>query len=381
MIFQEPMTALNPVMTCGDQIDEVLRAAHPAVSPTSGAPKVLGIVARGAAARARAHRRVLPAPALRRPAPAHHDRDGAGARAGAADRRRADHRARRHHAGADPAADPRAAEARTAPACCSSRTTSASWPRSRTASRCCAWASWSSWAARRDVLQRPQHAYTQMLIGAVPTLRVEARPATRTAPLVLQRARPGQDLRRPALVRQRAHVHAAEDVDLEIRRGQTLGIVGESGSGKSTVARCIVRLIDPSGGSVQLGGDDIATMSRAPLRPLRRRVQIVFQDPYRSLNPRRTVGEAMIEGPMNYGVPRAEALRRAHDLLELVRMDASGADALSAPVLRRPAPAHLHRARADDGARAADRRRGGVGARRLGAGAGAASCSRRSARG
>jgi peptide/nickel transport system ATP-binding protein len=125
-------------------------------------------------------------------------------------------------------------------------------------------------------------------------------------------------------------VHAAKDVNLEIRRGQTLGIVGESGSGKSTVARCIVRLIDPSGGAVMLGGkgdgtggDDIAMMSASQLRPLRRRVQIVFQDPYRSLNPRRTVGQAMVEGPVNYGMAHDEALRRAKELLAMVRMDVS----------------------------------------------------------
>ena len=125
-------------------------------------------------------------------------------------------------------------------------------------------------------------------------------------------------------------VHAAADVDLEIRRGQTLGIVGESGSGKSTVARCIVRLVDPTAGSVLLGdgaGDDIATMASGPLRKLRKRVQIVFQDPYRSLNPRRNVAEALIEGPVNYGMrARARRSRKAKDLLELVRMDASALD-------------------------------------------------------
>src|SRR4029077_9112975 len=105
----------------------------------------------------------------------------------------------------------------------------------------------------------------------------------------------------------RREVRAANDVNLEIRRGQTLGIVGESGSGKSTVARCVVRLIDPTSGEVFLGGEDIARLSPARLRPLRRRVQIVFQDPYRSLNPRRRVGEAIIEGPLNYGLSRSEA--------------------------------------------------------------------------
>jgi len=89
------------------------------------------------------------------------------------------------------------------------------------------------------------------------------------------------------------------------------------------VARCIVRLIDPSEGEVRIAGTDIATLGARALRPLRRKVQIVFQDPYRSLNPRRTVGEAIIEGPLNYGTPRAEALERARRLLDLVRMDAS----------------------------------------------------------
>jgi peptide/nickel transport system ATP-binding protein len=118
-------------------------------------------------------------------------------------------------------------------------------------------------------------------------------------------------------------VRAAEDVSLEIRRGQTLGIVGESGSGKSTVARCIVRLVDPSSGDILLAGEEIARMSAGELRPLRRKVQIVFQDPYRSLNPRRTVGDAILEGPLNYGVARGEALARARSLLKLVRMDDS----------------------------------------------------------
>src|SRR5206468_836929 len=84
-----------------------------------------------------------------------------------------------------------------------------------------------------------------------------------------------------------------------LRRGETLGIVGESGSGKSTVARCIARLIDPTEGKVYLGDTEIATISASRLRPHRRKVQIVFQDPYRSMNPRITIGESIIEGPMN----------------------------------------------------------------------------------
>jgi peptide/nickel transport system ATP-binding protein len=81
-----------------------------------------------------------------------------------------------------------------------------------------------------------------------------------------------------------------------------------------------VLLIDPTGGEILISGDDIASSSRNALRPLRQKVQIVFQDPYRSLNPRRTVAEAMIEGPMNFGLGRAEALQRARTFLEMVRM-------------------------------------------------------------
>ena len=174
--------------------------------------------------------------------------------------------------------------------------------------------------AKLEVLQRPRHEYTKMLIRSVPTLQPHARPAADSV-VVLET----KDLSKTYLDRswfgRRREVRAASEVSLEVRKGQTLGIVGESGSGKSTVARCIVRLIEPSGGEVRLGGADIARMRPRALRPLRRRVQIVFQDPYRSLNPRRSVGEAIIEGPLNYGVPRAQALERARRLMQLVQMD------------------------------------------------------------
>ena len=175
--------------------------------------------------------------------------------------------------------------------------------------------------AKLDVLQRPRHEYTRMLIRAVPTLQPHARPAPADAPLVLQTRNLSKTYAERGWFGHRREVRAASGVELTVRRGQTLGIVGESGSGKSTVARCIVRLIEPSGGEIRLGGRDIAPLGPAALRPLRAKVQIVFQDPYRSLNPRRRVGEAIIEGPLNYGVPRAEALERARRLLALVQMD------------------------------------------------------------
>jgi peptide/nickel transport system ATP-binding protein len=112
-------------------------------------------------------------------------------------------------------------------------------------------------------------------------------------------------------------------VTLTLRKGRTLGIVGESGSGKSTVARCIVRLIDPTSGSIKISGEEIATVPQASLKPHRKRVQIVFQDPFRSLNPRIEVGESISEGPTNFGVSKAEAMQQARDLLELVGLPAS----------------------------------------------------------
>jgi ABC-type glutathione transport system ATPase component len=171
------------------------------------------------------------------------------------------------------------------------------------------------------VLTRPQHEYTRMLIAAVPTLKPRARAERSDAPIVLATRALSKTYVERSWLRAKREVAAVSDVTLEVRKGQTLGLVGESGSGKTTVARCIVRLIAPTRGEILLGTADLARLRARELRPLRRRVQMVFQDPYRSLNPRRSVGEAIIEGPLNYGVPRREALERARRLMELVRMD------------------------------------------------------------
>jgi peptide/nickel transport system ATP-binding protein len=116
-------------------------------------------------------------------------------------------------------------------------------------------------------------------------------------------------------------VEAVKRVNLHVRRGETLGVVGESGSGKSTVARCIARLIEPSEGAILVEGTDVAKLSSGALRPHRKRVQIVFQDPYRSLNPRRSVGAAIVEGPINFGTAPNVARERARQLMGLVGLD------------------------------------------------------------
>jgi peptide/nickel transport system ATP-binding protein len=172
-----------------------------------------------------------------------------------------------------------------------------------------------------EVLNNPRHPYTRMLIGSVPSLTPPARASAADAPVVVQTRGLGKTYVAGGFFGGRREVRAANAVDLAVRKGETLGIVGESGSGKSTVARCVARLIEPTDGAILLRGVDVAKMGTRTLRPHRRRVQIVFQDPYRSLNPRRTVGKSIIEGPMNFGLSRDAAVARARELMRLVDID------------------------------------------------------------
>ena len=177
-----------------------------------------------------------------------------------------------------------------------------------------------------SILRAPTNEYTRNLLVSVPSLVPRApRPETKE-PVVLEANDLGKVYRERSFLGSTREVTAAKDVTLILRKGRTLGIVGESGSGKSTVARCIVRLIDPTSGGIRLAGCEISELSRRLLQPHRKKIQIVFQDPYRSLNPRVTVGETIAEGPINYGTPRAEALEKARELLELVDLPA---DAIS----------------------------------------------------
>jgi len=160
--------------------------------------------------------------------------------------------------------------------------------------------------------------YTRNLLCAVPSLVPRAARAESSEPVVLEANELGKIYRERSFFGRVREVPAAQDVTLTLRKGRTLGIVGESGSGKSTVARCIVRLIDPTSGGIRLAGKEISDLSRRLLQPHRKRIQIIFQDPYRSLNPRITVGETIAEGPINYGMAHEEALAKAADLLELV---------------------------------------------------------------
>jgi peptide/nickel transport system ATP-binding protein/oligopeptide transport system ATP-binding protein len=125
---------------------------------------------------------------------------------------------------------------------------------------------------------------------------------------------------RPGLLgSRRGRVRALEGVDLAVEPGECLAVVGESGSGKSTLARLLVRLLEPTAGRVLFRGQDLATLGGEPLRRLRRRFQIVFQDPYGSLNPRMRIGRALAEPLAAHGLaPRGERSDRVAELLERV---------------------------------------------------------------
>jgi len=126
-------------------------------------------------------------------------------------------------------------------------------------------------------------------------------------------------IRKGLLQREVARVHAVEDVSIDVLPGETIGLVGESGCGKSTLGRCIVRLYQLTGGTLMFEGRDISNLSRRQLRPLRREMQMVFQDPYASLNPRKRVGSIIAMPLRIHGLARgAELRKRVQELLELV---------------------------------------------------------------
>jgi oligopeptide transport system ATP-binding protein len=123
--------------------------------------------------------------------------------------------------------------------------------------------------------------------------------------------------------RQIGTMHAVDGVDLDIRRGETIGLVGESGCGKSTLGRAILQLVRPTAGEVRFDGIELTALNDAELRPLRRRMQMVFQDPFSSLNPRMTVGEAVAEPMVVHGLAKTaeESREKTVELFRIVGLD------------------------------------------------------------
>ncbi len=177
-----------------------------------------------------------------------------------------------------------------------------------------------------QVLNHPTHAYTKQLIAAVPPLKAPP-PRKLSTNNILTIANVSKTYRTGGFLGRGARVTAAvKDASLVLPRGATLGIVGESGSGKSTLARCIVRLIDPDSGAILLEGKDWAKLSRDEVRRETRHIQMVFQDPFASLNPRRKAAELVAQGPIVHGTPRATAIAEARELFALVGLDPSAGD-------------------------------------------------------
>jgi len=177
-----------------------------------------------------------------------------------------------------------------------------------------------------SVLDTPQHPYTKQLIAAVPPL-TSPPPRGLSDDIILSVDNVSKTYRTGGFLGRGARVtRAVKNVSLKLPRGATLGIVGESGSGKSTLARCLVRLIDPDTGAIVLEGKDWAKMPREDVRRETRHIQMVFQDPFGSLNPRRKAGDLVAQGPIVHGTPRAKALSDAKELFALVGLDPSASD-------------------------------------------------------
>ncbi len=324
MIFQEPMTALNPVMTCGDQIDEVLRT-HTQLDPQKRKQKIIGVfeqvsmpdppriydsyphqLSGGQRQRVMIAMALVLEPALLiadEPTTALDVTTQAQILELIKEMQRQEGMGVlfiTHDFGVVCDIAHRVAVLRLGELVEAGPT--------------------------REILSRPRHPYSRMLISSVPSMLPAQRTRHEGARMVLRTEKLTKVYGGGGMFQKAHSVRAADNVNIVVRQGEALGIVGESGSGKSTVARCIARLIDPTEGRVRLGEDDVALMPQRLLRKHRRRIQIVFQDPYRSLNPRRTVGESIIEGPMNFGASHAEALKRARTLMETVRLDPDSLD-------------------------------------------------------
>ncbi|MBB4259246.1 MULTISPECIES: ABC transporter ATP-binding protein [unclassified Bradyrhizobium] len=173
------------------------------------------------------------------------------------------------------------------------------------------------------IFNAPQHDYTKALLAAVPSMDPPARePLDDQARAVEVIGLDKTYITSGGWFREDRRVDAARAVNFNILKGETLGLVGESGSGKSSVARLVMRLIEADRGTVRIGETDLTSLSGKALRAERHRIQMIFQDPFASLNPRRKIGHIIADGPIAAGLDAKVAFDRARDLLKMVGLDA-----------------------------------------------------------
>ena len=175
------------------------------------------------------------------------------------------------------------------------------------------------------VFADPQHDYTKALLAAVPSFDPPPRASLEAEPKADEVIGLDKTYVTPTgWFKPNRETRAANEVNFTIHKGETLGLVGESGSGKSSVARLVMRLIEADRGTVRIGDVDLTALEGRGLRAQRHRIQMIFQDPFASLNPRRKVGRIIADGMVARGKPLVQALHRAQELLGLVGLD-SGA--------------------------------------------------------
>jgi peptide/nickel transport system ATP-binding protein len=178
------------------------------------------------------------------------------------------------------------------------------------------------------VFSAPQHPYTKRLIAAVPKLSKRDRAArsdgdNQAGPPVLAVENLNMIYRSGGgWFSRHREVKAVQEASFTLRRGRTLGVVGESGSGKTSLGRLLIKLLDSDSGRILYRGQDIAPMKEGDFRPLRPKIQMIFQDPFASLNPRSTIGHIVTVGPIAQGVSKADARAKALRILEKVGLDA-----------------------------------------------------------
>ncbi|PXY88586.1 ABC transporter ATP-binding protein [Gilliamella apis] len=172
-----------------------------------------------------------------------------------------------------------------------------------------------------ELLNHPNHHYTQGLIAAVPPLTPgDVRLINKE--IILEVNNLSKVYHKSSFFKKnRRTTYAVNDVSFKLHKGSTLGIVGESGSGKSTLARCIIKLLEIDSGQIHFEKEDISNLKGNKLKHYARHIQMVFQDPYASLNPRRKVGDQVTIGPILHGITKQDAIKKAKELFNMVGLE------------------------------------------------------------